>query len=1022
MTETAPGAPQAPEKTREAPPAVGGTATATEPPAAPETPEKETPEKPPASSAASDDGGPTTYGGQNRPLGFGSVPSGHSGFGEHPNFRHGTVTYPKALSDEDARSYQLTRIAPEGEHGALADKVADGMKEYASEYVELGQDDPKAYQQGIRQHVERHLHETNTHADVEALAGEVQKRIEAHAAGGAKTAPAGAAPLSAEEPVTVRPRTPATGEHPIPPPPESEKPAAATGEWAADKPGDRERRDFAKLIERHTAPHSLRRVDAAALQEALASGDTAKLAEAMRALPETAAVGPLSQALRSIQSSERIAEGARRAAGGPGAPTAAPEQPARTNPDEVTGDEQAQRQAAAEESARRRRKPGEPEGPGREPAAEEAPAAPAPPAAETGSQAPTVQEPPPAEAPKPSAPAPQAESPTVQQPQKEQASPSSQEQKAPEALPEPAPARRTGNEEERQGNLAPQRVSDLEASEGTPEEVWAHIEHVVARGSDRFETLHRHKDGHLLEVEVATTYWKEAEQFFVFIRDIGERKRLIRELQGEQEQLLEAQKLGEFGNWELELVTGKLGWSQEIYAIFEIDPARFPASYEAFLNAIHPEDREKVNKAYSDSLVDRQPYHITHRLLMSDGRVKWVEERCSSTFDEAGKPLRSLGTVQDVTQRETLAEELRIAAVAFETQEAILVTDRNANIVKVNQAFEEITGYKSEEVLGRNPRLLRSGRHDRAFYEAMWNAILHDGRWSGEVWDRRRDGGVYPKWLTITAVTNADEVTHYVAVFIDITERKKAEEEIRNLAFYDPLTGLPNRRLMQERMHLALGMSTRSAHYGALMFLDLDNFKVLNDTKGHEYGDMMLVEVARRLEACVRETDSLARFGGDEFVVLLEGLSADQDAAITQAGGVAEKIRDALSRPYQLRDIEHLGSPSIGVVLFKGEDKAIEELFKQADLAMYQAKESGRNLVRFFEPSMQAVLESRTLGGSVFGVGKYLSPKLYVSYGVSMIGSGSAVTLKYLLRRGFDIEIESSTIENRASLNWRLER
>ena len=464
VTETAPGAPQAPEKTREAPPAVGGTATATEPPAAPETPEKETPEKPPASSAASDDGGPTTYGGQNRPLGFGSVPSGHSGFGEHPNFRHGTVTYPKALSDEDARSYQLTRIAPEGEHGALADKVADGMKEYASEYVELGQDDPKAYQQGIRQHVERHLHETNTHADVEALAGEVQKRIEAHAAGGAKTAPAGAAPLSAEEPVTVRPRTPATGEHPIPPPPESEKPAAATGEWAADKPGDRERRDFAKLIERHTAPHSLRRVDAAALQEALASGDTAKLAEAMRALPETAAVGPLSQALRSIQSSERIAEGARRAAGGPGAPTAAPEQPARTNPDEVTGDEQAQRQAAAEESARRRRKPGEPEGPGREPAAEEAPAAPAPPAAETGSQAPTVQEPPPAEAPKPSAPAPQAESPTVQQPQKEQASPSSQEQKAPEALPEPAPARRTGNEEERQGNLAPQRVSDLEAA------------------------------------------------------------------------------------------------------------------------------------------------------------------------------------------------------------------------------------------------------------------------------------------------------------------------------------------------------------------------------------------------------------------------------------------------------------------------------------------------------------------------------------------------------------------------------
>lgn len=434
---------------------------------------------------------------------------------------------------------------------------------------------------------------------------------------------------------------------------------------------------------------------------------------------------------------------------------------------------------------------------------------------------------------------------------------------------------------------------------------------------------------------------------------------------GQQERqnqfLAEAQKIAHFGSWERDLITDTMVWSEELFRLFEIDPLQQSAAYDLFVKVIYPEDRQKVSQNCIHPQIDKQPHEIIHRLLMSDGRIKWVEQHCTNYFDADGRAVRSVGTIQDVSEREEVALKLRIAAVAFETQEAILVTDSHANIVKVNHAFEMITGYSEAEVIGKNPRLLSSGRHDKAFYQVMWEAINGDGRWSGELWDRRKDGEIYPKWLTITAVKNRDEISHYVAIFTDITGRKKAEEEIYSLAFFDPLTHLPNRRLLMDRLHIALGQSARNRHCGALMFLDLDHFKVLNDTKGHEYGDKMLIEVANRLALCIRDTDSVARFGGDEFVVLLEGLSVKQDEAVLQAAAVAEKIRDALSLIYQIEDYMHNGSSSIGVVLFSGVEVEAEDLFKRADLAMYQAKEGGRNMVRFFEPAMQAVLEARTL-------------------------------------------------------------
>lgn len=448
-------------------------------------------------------------------------------------------------------------------------------------------------------------------------------------------------------------------------------------------------------------------------------------------------------------------------------------------------------------------------------------------------------------------------------------------------------------------------------------------------------------------------------RFIALSREITERKLAQLELQHNQDLLNEAQRLGQLGSWELNLVSGELRWSDEIYRIFELDPLRFTPSYENFLNVIHPDDRDKVNAAYTESLRNRQPYDVVHRLRMADGRIKWVREHCSNEFDAAGKPLRSVGAVQDITVQKLTEDSLRIAAVAFETHEGILITDAQADILRVNKAFREITGYGTDEVLGKNPRILSSGRQSKEFYAEMWRQLLENGTWSGEIWDRRKNGEIYPKWLTITAVKNEQgETCEYVGIFSDITARKQAEEEIRNLAFYDALTGLPNRRLLLDRFHLALSLSMRSHYCGALLFLDMDKFKTLNDTLGHDYGDLMLIEVGRRIQACVREVDTVARLGGDEFVALIEEVSANMPDALQKVALIAEKIRAVLAQPYMLKGHEFHSSPSIGVTLYRGSTEPVDVLMKQADMAMYQAKNAGRNKVSFFDPLMQQAVEA----------------------------------------------------------------
>ncbi len=317
-------------------------------------------------------------------------------------------------------------------------------------------------------------------------------------------------------------------------------------------------------------------------------------------------------------------------------------------------------------------------------------------------------------------------------------------------------------------------------------------------------------------------------------------------------------------------------------------------------------------------------------------------------------------TLEDITMVKKSEADLRIAATAFESQDGLMITDAENKILKVNKAFSAITGYSDEEVVGKLPNMLASGRHDASFFAAMWEALDKTGHWTGEIWNRRKSGDVYPENLTITAVKGDNGiVTNYVGTFTDTSMIKAAADEIQQLAFYDSLTQLPNRRLLLDRLKHALATVGRSGRQGAVLFLDLDHFKVLNDSLGHDVGDLLLQQVAARLTACVREGDTVARLGGDEYVVVLEDLSEQGLEAAAQTETIANKILAALNQPYHLNEHEHHITPSIGIALFNNHNVTIEELLKQADIAMYQAKKAGRNTMRFFNPQMQISITAR---------------------------------------------------------------
>jgi diguanylate cyclase (GGDEF)-like protein/PAS domain S-box-containing protein len=317
-----------------------------------------------------------------------------------------------------------------------------------------------------------------------------------------------------------------------------------------------------------------------------------------------------------------------------------------------------------------------------------------------------------------------------------------------------------------------------------------------------------------------------------------------------------------------------------------------------------------------------------------------------------------IGMGIDITDQKRIEHDLKIAAVALEINEAVAITDANNVIVKVNDAFTRLTGYNTEDVIGKSPKILKSGFHDKEFYEEMWTSINNHQEWSGEIWDKRKDGTLYPKKITIKTVLDENrKVSNYVSVFSDISSIKETQDRINKLAFYDDLTKLPNRQYLMRS--LSMKISTQSKNNHAVIFVDLDNFKTFNDTKGHAFGDQILVKTGSRLLGCLRDCDVVSRIGGDEFVIIISDLSQNNARAKEQLEMIVKKIQVAINEQLDINGNECYITASLGVCIFKHNEAKIDELLMWADTAMYQAKYGGRNAFKFFEPNMLINIEKR---------------------------------------------------------------
>jgi diguanylate cyclase (GGDEF)-like protein/PAS domain S-box-containing protein len=341
-----------------------------------------------------------------------------------------------------------------------------------------------------------------------------------------------------------------------------------------------------------------------------------------------------------------------------------------------------------------------------------------------------------------------------------------------------------------------------------------------------------------------------------------------------------------------------------------------------------------------------------------NGKRRYLIFDAEPIYDEDGVLIAGVENLEDITEIKQVEERLMLSDKVFSyTNQSILITDSNQRIVQVNQAFTELTGYHLDEVVGKSPGILESGRHDEKFFKEMEEELVESGHWEGEIWDKRKDGTIYPKWLSITTVLDPEDhqkVTHYIAIFTDITERKKSEEEVRHIAFHDALTQLPNRMLFYDRLERALKDAKREKTKVALMFIDLDRFKIVNDTLGHHIGDLLLQEVAERLKLNVRNSDTVARLGGDEFVIILPDIARARDVS-----KVATKLLDKLNLPIIIDENELYTTPSIGISLYPTDGETVETLMQTADTAMYHVKEAGKNNFQYFTQAMTQAAQAR---------------------------------------------------------------
>lgn len=451
---------------------------------------------------------------------------------------------------------------------------------------------------------------------------------------------------------------------------------------------------------------------------------------------------------------------------------------------------------------------------------------------------------------------------------------------------------------------------------------------------------------HGFEIDLVVAVLAAIIIYLVIFRPLLQRRNQQRnQLKSSEARLRETQAVAQLGTWELDAATGSVEWSEEMYRIFEKQPGEGEITETSFLSMVHEADQDNFNQVYYAARRSGEPYLVEYRLQMHDGNIKHLRERGKFYLDESGEPVRAIGTVIDITQLKLATDKLiHATTVLNQTGEGVMVADTEGNLVDVNPAFERITGYLRDEVIGRNPRFLKSGRHEPRYYRKMWRSILRHGHWRGEVWSRRKNGELFAELLRINTIKDSNgKVTGYVGISSDITERKNSEERLNFLAYHDTLTGLPNRILLNERLEQSLLRAQRRQEKLAVIFIDLDHFKKVNDSLGHLAGDELLIQMGERLPQPLRAFDLVARISGDEFAVVMEDIGH-----IDNVINVVEKLMVVFEIPFWVASTQVNMTASLGISIYPQDGTTAEELLRNADSAMYQSKDLGRSTYNFY--------------------------------------------------------------------------
>lgn len=432
----------------------------------------------------------------------------------------------------------------------------------------------------------------------------------------------------------------------------------------------------------------------------------------------------------------------------------------------------------------------------------------------------------------------------------------------------------------------------------------------------------------------STASRRELEQTAQRLRESEERLQLA--LQGTNE-----------GLWDWDILTNTVFFSSRWKSMLGYTDAEIPPHVEEWSRRIHPDDIETTMADVKRHLAGETPkYESTHRVQHKDGHWVWILDRGEVVRNEQGNPVRMVGTHTDISERMQHEEERQLAASVFDNiLDGLMITDATGKIVLVNRAFTEITGYAREEAIGNDPNMLQSGRHDGDFYAAMWNTLLKENAWQGELWNRRKDGEVYVSRQSISAIRDKyGKISHFIGLFNDISAYVNKLQKLERLTHYDALTGLPNRMLLADRLLQAMDRCRRQRDLLAVCFMDLDGFKPVNDRYGHAVGDQLLIEVSWRLNNMVRAGDTVARLGGDEFVLIIGGITDESELALA-----LDRIIQAIAEPCTIEGAVVAVGSSIGITLYPRDDSDADTLINHADMAMYDAKAAGKGVWKIYQ-------------------------------------------------------------------------